>query len=102
MVDLFQLLGISSLSWRQQYSLILLRVSELMSQPNYDSELLLGIAVDGIQGITRVVQEDCCSLQKDVLPNLNSYLSGWIIDKEQTLFILNLKAIVNKALQRSL
>jgi twitching motility protein PilI len=92
-IDLAQLVGISSLStYARQCHIIVVRIFQS------EKELLLGIAVNRVQGITRVRSEEMTSPPRDFLPSLTPYVRGCVMDKEQELLVLDRGAIITEAI----
>jgi twitching motility protein PilI len=94
-IDLAQMVGISSpTAYARQYHVVVLHVSQFVSQPSTSGqELFMGMIVNRIQGITRVVPEVITSLQGNFTPSLTAYLCGSVMEKEQPLPILDTRAI---------
>lgn len=89
--DLGQLMGLAPLSsYLRQYHVIVVKESA--------SDLLIGIAVHQIQGVTRVISEEIFTDENiyDLLPqkelpmSLKNYFKGSFQDDEQQLLILDL------------
>ncbi|MDJ0597544.1 MAG: chemotaxis protein CheW [Crocosphaera sp.] len=101
-VDLPHLLGLTSpCSLLQTYQMIVLRISPLLSKPtNPNKELLLGLVVNRIQGVMRVMSEERVANQEDFPSQLTPYIQGSVIDSGTPLPILNLAAIVEKTLNK--
>lgn len=99
-LDLLQLLGLSSLSIHsRQYHIIVINVSPFFEeQSDSEQELWLGLVVNRIQGITRVIADQIRSPQEMVDSTFAPYLQGWVRTEEQQLPILNLATIVKKTL----
>jgi twitching motility protein PilI len=92
-IDLAQLLGLSPLStYSRQYHTIVARIFQA------EKELLLGIAVNRVQGISRVISEEMRSPPRDFPPSLIPYLHGCLKDQEKHLPVLNIEAIVKQTL----
>lgn len=101
-IDLAQQLGLSSpLVYARQYHTIVIRVSQFLSQPSVsDRELLLGLVVNRVQGITRVISDEMRSRsgaahspQGDFPPSLTPYIRGFVLEKDQQLLVLDTGAI---------
>ncbi|BAQ61588.1 purine-binding chemotaxis protein [Geminocystis sp. NIES-3708] len=91
--DLRQLMGLSSLSnYLRQYHIVVLKDS---------SELLIGIAVDKIQGVTRISQEEILDLfsTKNLFPMEKNYFQKFVKQKEQELLILDLPTLFSEIKQ---
>jgi len=95
-IDLAQLLGLSSpLAYSRQYHAVVIRVSQFIDQQSTSEQtLLLGLVVNRIQGIIRVMSEQMRSPQENFLPTLTPYVQECVVDKDQQLPILNTGAIV--------
>ena len=93
--ELAQLLCLpSGLISPRQYQIIVLEVSEILS---CQQSLYLGLAVNRLQGITRLTA-DKFQLPQDLpaLPaSLTSYVLGCTWENEQQLLVLDVKAIAN-------
>ncbi len=98
-LNLADLLGLSSPSTSaREYHMIVLRVSELMSQQSTsEQKLLLGMVFHQIQGVTRAMSEQMRSPQGNFPSSLTPYLGGEVISKGQHLPVLDLAKIVNHA-----
>lgn len=92
--DLGQLMGLAPLSsYLRQYHVIVLKESA--------SDLLIGIAVHEIQGVTRVIPEEILNdeniydllPQKDIPMSLKPYFNGSFLDNEEELLILDLPTL---------
>jgi twitching motility protein PilI len=92
--DLGQLLGLPPLSsYLRQYHVVVLKESS--------SDLLIGIAVHQIQGVTRVISEEICTnedifslLPRKSLPiSLKHYFQRGFKDHEEQLLILDLPTL---------
>lgn len=105
-INLAQLLGLSSPSIQsRQYHVVIVRVSQLLiQQSNSEQELLLGLIVNQIQGISRVMTEQLHLVnnvtkekwtQKDFFDTITPYIKEYVIEKGQNLPVLDLKTIVN-------
>jgi positive phototaxis protein PixI len=94
-IDLAQLLELSSpLTYLQQYHIIVVRVSQFLDRSSEtEQELLLGLVVHRIQGITRVMSDEMRSPQGDFPPSLTPYIKGCVVEKDQQLTILDTGAI---------
>ncbi|MBE9222336.1 chemotaxis protein CheW [Cyanobacterium stanieri LEGE 03274] len=104
-VDLPQLMGLSSLpTYSRQYHLVVISISSFL--PNYsgDDDLFLGLAVNQVEGITRVDTDKILGLT-DVQHLLtrekvsywfsfDSYVQGWVTSNQQPLAVLNLESII--------
>lgn len=104
-IDLAHLIGIDSLSsYLQEYHVIVLNISKFVVKSESSSkELLLGIAVNQVEGITRVISEKIqypdaflFGESEDFLSRLNPYLKGCILAQEEPLLVFNTQAIVNQ------
>ena len=94
-IDLAQLLGLSSpSSYSRQYHIIVIRVSQFLDrQSAAEQELLLGLVVNRVQGITRVMSDEMRSPQGNLSPSLTPYIKGCVVEKDQQLLILDTGAI---------
>lgn len=99
-IDLAQLLEVSSLnSYSQNYHLIVIRIQPtFLSEADLKKELLIGIAVNKIQGITRLPDEQIQVPLDDSHPILFPYLQGTFVNQEEELLILNMETIIDKIL----
>lgn len=91
--DLRELMGLSSLSnYLRQYHVVVLK------DP---SELLIGIAVDQIQGVTRISQEEILDLfpTKNPFPTDKNYFQKFVKQEEQELLILDLPTLFSEIKQ---
>lgn len=85
--------------YSRQYHIVVLRVSQSSSQQSSsEQELLLGIAVSSILGITRLISENLQLPRKDFASNLKSYLQGYVVEKEERLLVLDARSIINASL----
>jgi positive phototaxis protein PixI len=96
-IDLAQLLGLSSpYSYSRQYHIIVIRVSQFLDrQSASEQELLLGLVVNRVQGITRVMSDAMRSPQGNFPPSLTPYIRGCVVEKDQPLPVLDPGAIAN-------
>jgi twitching motility protein PilI len=93
-IDLAQMLMLpSTLISSRQYHVVVLRVSRNTISPNSYEEILLGIAVNRIQGITRLTSEKITSPRGDFPPSLTPYLRGCLVEKEKQVLVLDFQAI---------
>ncbi len=103
-IDLAQLLGLSSPSLCRQYHTVVIRVSQFVSEHFvYEGELFVGLAFNKIQGLTRVLPDTIYSPsdteelpQEDLFSPLIPYTKQWMIDSEKQLPILDVATIVQK------
>jgi len=105
-VDLPQLMGFSPLpTYSRQYHVVVISVSPFLPKYSQDEEIFLGLAVNQIEGITRMSTEKVSSLgevqnllEMDRIGHwfsLTPYLQGWVErENEKPLALLNLKSIV--------
>jgi positive phototaxis protein PixI len=85
-IDLAELLGWRSLSvYSQNYHIVVVRV---------EGELLLGIAVKCIQGMTRLMPEKIHSSVSEFASNVRPYIRGYAMEREEKLLVLDDQAIV--------
>lgn len=100
-IDLAQLLGLSSPSgYARQYHIIVVRVSQLIeTEAASERELLLGLVVNRVEGMTRVMSDVIRSPQSDLPPTLTPYIQGCAVDKDLYLPIIDISSIVKKALE---
>ncbi len=88
--DLAQLLDLpSSLIAPRQYQIVVLEISEILSS---EQSLHLGLAVEQLQGITRLTS-DKFQLPQDLPASLTPYVCGCIEENEQQLLVLDGKII---------
>ena len=88
--DLAQLLKLPSrLITPRQYQIIVLEVSDILSS---EQSLHLGLAVERLQGITRLTSEKF-QLPQDLPASLTPYVLRCTWEKEQQLLVLDAKAI---------
>lgn len=82
-VDLGKILMLPSASIAsRQYHVVVLQVSQAeISQVESDSDLLVGIAVRGIQGTTRLSANQIQSSVQSLSSNLIPYLSGCVMEE---------------------
>lgn len=99
-VDLPQLLGFSPLpAYSREYHTIVINISPFLDQSlTSEGEIFLGLAVNQIQGITRIISDEMRSPQENLSSSLTPYLQGWVMDKEQQLPLLDLATIVKQTL----
>ncbi|MGY6528836.1 MAG: chemotaxis protein CheW [Cyanobacterium sp.] len=105
-VDLPQIMGFSPLpTYSRQYHVIVISVAPFLPQYSVDRDIFLGLAVNQIEGITRMDTENIYSLgeiqnrlDRERIGHwfsLTPYLQGWIEkENEKPLALLNLDAIV--------
>lgn len=93
-IDLAQLLMLPSVvTSSQRYHIVVVGVSQSLSQPASESELLLGIAVERIQGITRLNSSKLQSPIANFPASLTPYLRGCVGDEQTP--VLDVRAIAN-------
>ena len=99
-LDLDRLLGLRSSSvYSRQYHVVVVRVPQCDSQQfSSEQELLLGIAVSRILGITRLISENLQLPIGDFSSNLKPYLRGYVVEKEERLVVLDTQAITTASL----
>ncbi len=99
-VELAELLGLrSSLVYSRHYHVIVVGIPPSNSQePSSNPEQLLGIAVNRIQGMTRLVSENIHSPKENISYHLIPYLQGCAIEKEEQLLVFDVPAIVSASL----
>ncbi|WP_404790355.1 chemotaxis protein CheW [Altericista sp. CCNU0014] len=84
-VNLAQLLGLESQSLNvQQYNLAIIR----------SGKTPLGLVVPEIRGVVRLVTEAMQPMLGEILPELTPYLRGGLIHERETLWVLDVDAIV--------
>ncbi|MBF2056397.1 MAG: chemotaxis protein CheW [Cyanobacterium sp. T60_A2020_053] len=97
-IDLPQLLYLpSALVYARRYHVIVINVADFLPTKN-TSELWLGLAVDKIQGITRISEQNLTiddSSLTQIEPKIVTYVEKLQQDKEQILPILNLQKIIS-------
>ena len=95
-IDLAQLLLLDSpLIYSRQYQIIVVKVSlnKTLPETSGKGDSLLGIAVNHLQGITRLTEEKFCSPQGNFPPSLTPYLRGVVVTEEQQMLVLDPQAI---------
>lgn len=108
-LDLPQLVGFSPLpTYSRQYHLVVISVTSFLPQYANEQEILLGLGVNQIEGITRIGVEEIFSLEEvqNLLPqdkihywqNLTPYLEGWIKTSQKPLALISLNSIVRASL----
>ena len=86
LVDLPEMLGLEPLDrHRQSYDIILLKVEETP----------LAIAVRAIEGVIRFDREEIKSPIGSFNPAFTPYLSGWMLQEQELVLVLDPEAIVN-------
>ncbi|MBL1209619.1 chemotaxis protein CheW [Geminocystis sp. GBBB08] len=103
LIDLPQLLGFSALPLQtQRYYIVIISVSSSIPElSDSQPEILLGLAVNEIIGVTRVLEEELKS-PLEYLPKeqffsiLTPYLQGWFITEQESLPILDIATIIQK------
>ena len=91
-VDLAQFLMLPSIvTSSQRYHIIV--VGTPQAPPALESELLLGVAVERIEGITRLTSDKLKSPLEDFPPSLTPYLQG-CIENEKTI-VLDVPSLVD-------
>lgn len=96
-IDLAQLLGLSSpLAYSRQYHMVVIHVSQFINQQSTSEQtLLLGLVVNRIQGITRVMSDRIRSPQGNFPLTLTPYVRECVVEKDQQLPVLDIGAIAN-------
>jgi twitching motility protein PilI len=99
-IDLPQLLELlSPLKYSRQYHIVVININQFLDQPSTsEQELLLGLIVNKIEGITRVMSDEMFSAKGDVSSSFTPYLQGWVIHDELQLPVLDIPTIVKKTL----
>ncbi len=94
--DLAQMLMLPSrLISSRKYHIIVLQTSQLtLSQ---EPKLHLGMAVDRIQGITRLTSEQIQSPRDSFPSSLTPYIRGSVIEAEKQILVLDTQAIIKAA-----
>ncbi|BAQ59898.1 purine-binding chemotaxis protein [Geminocystis sp. NIES-3708] len=102
-IDLPQLLDFLPLPiYTPKYHMIVINVSPFLPKSSdSETENLLGLAVNQIQGITRILESEVkspleYSLKQDTVSTLIPYLQGWAKFSNQYLPILDIETIVKK------
>lgn len=84
-VDLPQMLGLNPLGKDiQQYHIAIVSLENM----------LLGLAVQQVQGVVRLTVNDIQPSLNDATPNLIPYLRGAVVRQSENLLVLDLKAIM--------
>ncbi len=98
LIDLPHLMGLSSpCPLLQNYPIIVLRISPLMSQPTHpDKELFLGLVVPRIQGVMRVISQERETSVEALPQSLLPFIQETIKEGENLLPILNLVAVIDQ------
>lgn len=99
-IDLAQLLGLSSPStYARQYHVIVVRVSQFLDRSSgSETELFLGLVVNRVRGILRIMSDEIRAPQANFFPSLMPYLQGTVANQDENLPVLDLSTIVKKAL----
>lgn len=99
LIDLPQLLGLTGKMSqpRRMYHTVVVR---FWDSAITKKELLLGLAFDRIQGITRIDSAQIEPVVSSNIPkSIKAYLCGALPDKEQTLPVLDIPKIIKKTMQ---
>ncbi len=97
LAEFLQLPSVATFS--QRYQVVVVRAPQ--SNSPSESELLLGITVGRIQGITRLTAEKLESPLTDFPATLTPYLMGCVAEGEQKLLALDVRAIIRASSQLS-
>jgi len=102
-IDLAQVMNLLPLSTHlRQYHIVVVNMSPGVGQSDSaEKKVLMGIAVNQIQGITRVLSKEISTgeeiseqlLRKKFPETLKHYFRGWFKDQEEELLILELETI---------
>jgi len=95
-IDLAQLLMLNTTAiTSQQYQIIVMRVSpnKTSSESSVKGDSFLGFAVNQLQGISRLTQEELQTPSGDFPHSLNPYLSGAVMVEKQQILVLDPQAI---------
>jgi twitching motility protein PilI len=93
-IDLAQLLKLpSALNSYRRYHLIVVEI-DLIGESKLESELFLGIAVDRIQGMTRLKPEQITPTTTKIAKNLSPYASSCLQNDNKEIVILDLHKIL--------
>ena len=85
-IDLPQMLGLEPLEPNlQQHHIAIVRLEEI----------LLGLAVQQVRGVTRLTAEEIESPLDNWVPNLISYLNGCVVQQSESLLVLDIQAVIN-------
>lgn len=90
-IDLARMLNLSSAASSREHHIIVLQAASSSS----DRESLLGIAVNRIQGIARLTQEQLESPIEDFPATLTPYLRGCVDEDGKRILVLSAKAIIS-------
>jgi len=91
-IDLPRMLNLEAIDTRmQQYNVIVIKVESL----------LLGLVVQQIKGITKVIADDIHSPIGQVASSLVPYLRGCVVQEEEILLVLDAQAILQSSILRS-
>jgi twitching motility protein PilI len=101
-VDLPQLLGFSPLSiYSRDYHIVIVNISTFLDQSlPLEREIFLGLAVNQIEGMTRLTREQILPPQTTVSTSIIPYLSGVVKQEHKLIPILELNEVV-KTLAKS-
>ncbi|NJO93299.1 MAG: hypothetical protein HC820_01080 [Hydrococcus sp. RM1_1_31] len=78
------------------FGAVVIRVSQFVDQQSTSKqELLLGLVVNRIQGITRVMSAQIRPPQGNFPPTLTPYVRECVVEKDQQLPVLDTGAIAN-------
>lgn len=99
-IDLPHLLGLRSpCPLLQNYQMIVLRIApSLLPSVTLEKELLLGLIVNRIQGVTRIIADEIVASKENFSAELIPYIQGSVIESDEFLPILDLEAIVKQTL----
>ncbi|MBE9007939.1 purine-binding chemotaxis protein CheW [Fortiea sp. LEGE XX443] len=91
-IDLPRMLNLEAIDTRmQQYNVIVIKVESL----------LIGLVVQEIKGITKIMLDDIHSPIGQVASSLVPYLRGCVVQQEEILLVLDAQAIVQSSILRS-
>ena len=95
-IDLAQMLLRSPLGSFREYHVVVLQTSQTAGfQTASEQEILLGVAVHRIQGITRLTSEQLQSPIEDFPDTLTPYLCGCVVEDEKRILVLSAEAIAD-------
>ena len=90
LIDLPQMLGLDSLERNvQKYHIAIVQLENM----------LLGLAVQQVQGVVRLRGDEIESPLNNSVPNLIPYFKGYVVQQEESLLILDTQAITQKLVQ---
>ena len=85
-IDLPQMLGMKPLAQNlQQHHIAVIRLENI----------LLGVAIRQVRGVTRLTVEEIKSPLKNLVSNLIPYTKGSVVEQSENLLVLDTSAIIN-------